>query len=62
MSRWLLKFPVSFITLHGLAATHANEYPYMNGLFAIGEFEFNKKDKEFQQLLNKILSDFTKNG
>ncbi|KAI6190598.1 Carboxylic ester hydrolase [Aphelenchoides bicaudatus] len=44
------------------ASTHANEYPYMNGLYPIGEFKFDEKDNQFQQVLNKVIVDFAKNG
>ncbi|KAI6212910.1 Carboxylic ester hydrolase [Aphelenchoides besseyi] len=44
------------------AATHANSYPYMNGLFPVGEFEFNDKDREFQNLVADVLVRFTKEG
>ncbi|KAI6230820.1 Carboxylic ester hydrolase [Aphelenchoides fujianensis] len=44
------------------AATHANSYPYWNGLFPIGPFEFDENDRKFQRLLADTLVRFAAEG
>ncbi|KAI3416072.1 hypothetical protein GPALN_005624 [Globodera pallida] len=43
-------------------ATHGNEYPYLNGLFPVGEFQFNEADRQHRALLVQMLSTFICNG
>jgi hypothetical protein len=43
-------------------ATHGNEYPYINGLFPVGEFPFSEKDNRHKQILVQMLGSFVKNG
>lgn len=42
--------------------THANEYPYMNGLFPVGEFEFNSNDFSHSLYLVEMIVNFAKYG
>jgi hypothetical protein len=42
-------------------ATHGNEYPYMNGLFPVGEFTFTEQDNSHRRTLAKMLASFVKN-
>jgi len=48
----------AWIPLKLKGSTHGNEYPYMNGLFPIGEFEFTEYDKVHRRVLVQMLSDF----
>jgi len=43
-------------------ATHGNEYPYMNGLFPVGEFTFGEADKMHQRMVVNMLANFVKQG
>ncbi|KAH7713258.1 CRE-GES-1 protein [Aphelenchoides avenae] len=42
--------------------THGNEYPYMNGLFPIAEFEFTDADRQHQSSWASAIGGFAKNG
>ncbi|KAL3081031.1 hypothetical protein niasHT_037499 [Heterodera trifolii] len=43
-------------------ATHGNEYPYLNGLFPVGEFQFSEADRQHRATLVQMLSSFIRNG
>ncbi|KAH7691443.1 CBN-GES-1 protein [Aphelenchoides avenae] len=43
-------------------STHANEYPYMNGLFPVGDFHFDDEDRRHQQFWIEAISSFAKIG
>ncbi|KAH7723843.1 Protein GES-1 [Aphelenchoides avenae] len=43
-------------------STHANEYPYMNGLFPVGDFHFDDDDRRHQQFWIQAISSFAKTG
>ena len=43
-------------------ATHANEYPYINGLFPVGEFTLNEQDRQHARALVQTMTSFAKNG
>lgn len=43
-------------------ATHGNEYPYINGLFPVGEFKFNQEDLKHQRALVQMIANFIKKG
>ncbi|KAH7704616.1 Protein GES-1 [Aphelenchoides avenae] len=42
--------------------THGNEYPYMNGLFPITEFEFTDADRQHQSFWASAIGSFAKTG
>ncbi|KAH7721587.1 Protein K07C11.4 [Aphelenchoides avenae] len=42
--------------------THANEYPYTNGLFRVGDFHFNELDRKHQRLWVEAIVSFAKTG
>uniref|UniRef100_A0A915CQG1 Carboxylesterase type B domain-containing protein n=1 Tax=Ditylenchus dipsaci TaxID=166011 RepID=A0A915CQG1_9BILA len=44
------------------ASTHANEYPYMHGLFPVGKFKFNTTDYLHQRILLQMISSFAIHG
>lgn len=43
-------------------ATHANEYPYMNGQFAMGKFDFTEEDRLHRELLVEALFNVAAKG
>ncbi|KAI1717328.1 carboxylesterase family domain-containing protein [Ditylenchus destructor] len=49
-----------WVPIHG--ATHANEYPYMHGLFPVGKFHFSDTDEKHRSLLLEIISSFAMKG
>uniref|UniRef100_A0A1I7S6N4 COesterase domain-containing protein n=1 Tax=Bursaphelenchus xylophilus TaxID=6326 RepID=A0A1I7S6N4_BURXY len=44
------------------AATHANEYPYMNGDFPVGHFEFDDDDREHQRIIVDMITNMALTG
>ncbi|CAD5225689.1 unnamed protein product [Bursaphelenchus okinawaensis] len=44
------------------AATHANEYPYMNGDYPVGAFEFDDEDRKHQKVVVDMITNMALTG